>query len=355
MIKNIKMNIENKFFLREEQNGLTIYERKKYLYNFYEGIFIKNIQNEVVPLNAEEFSKYILEKKDKISLNIDSKYPFNINWLIEDKCNLDCIYCFADDKFYIKKDENILATAHHIMELNPLTVGLSGGEPTLNPLLPKILKLFCGKVAITIDTNGTTKNIIDLIPLLKSAHAMVRITIDTVDNELLNKLRPPKAMPINGFNQVGILKKNIKALIDADINVMVHTVLTRENIDKMADVAEALIQLGIKRWHLYGVNYCEKCKDYFEEIRVYKEEVIKNKDFLLKHYGDKMIITHSIEEDYSANAVILVDSNGKFFVDTIINGIRYIGKNPESPNIDEVLECLDYKRHKEGYLSVNDK
>jgi len=349
-MENIKHSIENRFFIREEKNGITVYERSSNLFNFYEGITWNDVVNSGVS-NADDFEDFLESISDRISINIDSKYPFNINWLIEDKCNLDCIYCFADDKFYLDRDRDSISTAKSILRLNSLTVGITGGEPTLNPDIDKIIEMFAGKIAITIDTNGTTPKIIKLIPLLKKANVMVRITIDTVDNDLLNKLRPPKHMPEGGYDQVGILTKNIKALVDAGVPVMVHTVLTKLNINKTEDIAETLIDIGVKRWHLYGVNYAEKCKHFFEKIKVTKKEVSDNKELLLSKYGDEINITHSLEDDFSANAVVLINSNGEFFVDTITDGIRYIGQNPKKPTIEELAEYLNYDRHADCYLT----
>lgn len=349
-MSSIKHSIENKFFIREERNGITVYERASNLFNFYEGVTWEDVINAEVS-NAEDFKRFLDGVADKISTNIDSRYPFNINWLIEDKCNLDCIYCFADDKFNLDRDRDAISTAKSILKLNSLTVGITGGEPTLNPDIDKIIEMFAGKIAITIDTNGTTPKIIQLIPLLKKANVMVRITIDTVDNDLLNKLRPPKHMPAGGYDQVGILKRNIKALVDAGIPIMVHTVLTKLNINKTENIAETLIGLGVKRWHLYGVNYSEKCKHFFDKIKVSKSEVSANKDLLLKKYGNHINITHSLEDDFSANAVVLVNSNGQFFVDTITEGIRYVGSNPKKPTIDDLSKLLNYDRHVDCYLT----
>lgn len=84
-------------------------------------------------LEKNKFEKFLEENKNAISSNVKVKYPFRINWLVSDVCNLDCIYCCANNKMNPAKldGELLKKTAKHMLTLSPLTVGLTGGEPTL--------------------------------------------------------------------------------------------------------------------------------------------------------------------------------------------------------------------------------
>lgn len=123
------LTTEKKYFIREEFNGITVYNIETNNYKFYENVYLKDIRN---IKHAHEFENFLKDKKP--SLNVKSNgYPVQINWLIEDKCNLDCIYCFASDKLYLERNrEELIATAQSILNLKPLVVCLTGGEPYNN-------------------------------------------------------------------------------------------------------------------------------------------------------------------------------------------------------------------------------
>lgn len=95
---------------------------------------------------------------------------FNFSIFVDDACNADCPFCVAhvryahknmaykkpritDDKEYLKRLEEVL---DYIRQFNP-SVSLTGGEPTLSPLIVKIIELI-DKYKFrkrTITTNGT--------------------------------------------------------------------------------------------------------------------------------------------------------------------------------------------------------
>ena len=55
-----------------------------------------------------------------------------------------------------------------------------------------------------------------------------------------------------------------------------------------------------------------------------------------------------------ANSVLLIDSKGRFYLDSIFNGINYIGHNPKKPTLDEIKDSIDIELHHLGYLWVDD-
>ena len=71
-MSNIKHSIENKFFIREEKNGITVYERASNLFNFYEGVTWNDVIDAGV-LNAEDFEYFLNNICERISTNIDGR------------------------------------------------------------------------------------------------------------------------------------------------------------------------------------------------------------------------------------------------------------------------------------------
>lgn len=331
-----------KYTIREENNGITVHNNINHMYFFYEGLRKSDIKG-----NIDEFLE---NNKDKLTKNIDAIYPFYVGWQVSGICNLDCVYCFADNSIHSKNTDDILETVNNILEVNPLVVGLSGGEPTLNSRLPEVIQAFAGKCALILNTNGTTNLLGKAVPDLKQANVLVRLTVDGLNNDLLNKVRPPVKMPVNGFDQVTKIKSNIKLLIDYKVPLVIHTVITKYNIDYLEETAHQLIGLGVKNWHFYLVEKCYKCKDIFDDIMVPYEDMKKHCDDLITKFGDKLHITYPTSSSGKPrdNAILLVNSQGEFYVDAHGKNPEIIGKNP---SIQEIHKHLDYPFHTKCYIA----
>ena len=345
------------YLLRNEQNGLTVYDRREHLYYFYEGVCIGDLAGGTVPPEPY-IRRFMAENKDRLTKNVRSDSPFSICWLISGNCNLDCVYCFAEDKMRAEAaaapDE--MATARHLLSLNPLSISLTGGEPTLNPRLEEVLRFFRGKAGTVLDTNGTTPQLEKLIPALKEAGTAVRLTVDILDDAILNRVRPRRGAGSRGAEgtavpQCEILRRNIRALTEAGIPTVIHTVLTRYNIGRLDATAEELAGMGVKRWHFYAVNYSEKCSAFYDSIKVSRQEACAYTDTLIERYGERLKITCPRNDiGNRERAVLMVDSRGRFLVDTIYSGCLSLGKNPCFPEKEEVLAGLDFELHKQAYL-----
>lgn len=367
------LNVDNIFTLRNEENGITIHKRAEHLFLFYEGVFIENLEEDICRSGADAVRRFMVGNEYLLSKNVQSDNPFVICWMISGTCNLDCIYCFAENKMFETRRKGRTAdaceralcdemeTAEHLLSLNPLCIGLTGGEPTLSPKLGDVLRFFKGKVSTILDTNGTTPQLKKLIPVLKDTNTTVRLTVDILNDEILCKVRPSSGQRcssgsgitdvLSSFSQSGILADNIKALIDADVPLVIHSVLTGYNIGRLDDTAERLIQLGVKRWHFYPVNYSEKCRTVFEEIKVSRQEACEYADSLAARYGDKLTITCPRNEvGFRECSVLVVDSYGRFCVDTIKHGCVFLGNDSTHPTKKEILSKLDIELHKQGYL-----
>ena len=341
--------VENKYFIREELNGITIYDRIFHNFVFYEGLTIADIDKYN---NIKELEEYLDKNKDKKTQNIKSKYPFYIGWQLSGNCNLDCIYCFAEDTLHNPNSEDIMVTSKEILKLHPLSVGLSGGEPTLEPRLIDIMKLFKDKTTCVINTNGTTIQFEKLIPTIKETGTFVRLTIDSTDNEMLNTLRPPRQMPPGGYDQISMIRKNVKLMIDNDIPFLIHTVMTKPNMKTIEKTAHDLIEMGVKRWHLYKVDFSNKCKDFYDDIKVTTEEMQKNHDNLVSKFGDKINITSALVEAVKnrQRCILLIDSRGNFFIKNENYYPTFIGKDPQHPTYEEVMSNLNFENHIKCYV-----
>lgn len=332
----IRGKINNNTYYRQEANGITLYHLKENKFTFYEGIFLDS-RNKITTI---DYSNLVP------SVHLDLQKPLCVCCLVENSCNLDCIYCFGDDKMYNEKSRLSVEQLYQpLIEMAPLQISLGGGEPTLNPRLAEIIEYIAKhEIAIIMDTNGTTDTLSKFIPILKNNNVLTRVSVDSLDDTVITHIRPYKFKS----NQSAAKKilHNIDMLLENGVDVSIQTVLTKFNIDSILDIAEMLVSKKITRWHIAGVKYSEKCKDIYSLIQV-SNDIVNNNIEKLKPYFEKIYITHSFEKDFGSNARLLLDVNGEFLTDSVINGLSYIGTQP---SISQLYKYLDKAGHIRRYL-----
>ena len=346
-------NFDNKIFLREEKNGLTMYNSLTHSFHFYKDLTISILNNSSGNTFSEDkLNLFLSEYESQKNYDIEFTRPFALCWFIENNCNLDCVYCFADDKMNLKYDKSkYMDTINSIIEIEPLVISLTGGEPTLSPFLNKILHAINGKARIVLDTNGSTNNWDALIPILYESNTLVRISIDSFSNQTLSLVRP---MRNNNIEQIELIKKSIKKLLNENISLSVHTVVSQYNINEIESIANYLLDIGITRWHWFGVNYSEKCKIIYDKIKVNDDILCEKYLYLKDKLINKIQLTYTpILYHLGAKERLQVNASGDFFVDSIINGINFIGENPKKPTIGEICKELNVERHIDHYLKLN--
>lgn len=289
-----------------------------------------------------EYSFDCIDENNQIKKIIS---PISICWMIENACNLDCIYCFAQHKNLNNSALDYKTIINNILKFNPVTLILTGGEPTLNKDLKKILTYINDKTITIIDSNGTYLSFEEMIPYLNNS--VVRFSIDSVNTKVIEKVRPSKVLN-DTSNQIIKIKNNIHELIANNIPVIIQTVVTKYNKDELDEIHDFLIANNIKRWYISAVKYCEKCKDSYMDIGLSEEEIMIVNNKIIS-FND-INATFSLEEDAGAKARLFVEKSGKFFVDTILNGIEYVGKDPYSPSLDEIYDKLDCSKHYDLYI-----
>lgn len=313
-------------------------KNKKNLY-----IKIKNdIQIAYDSIDGEYYYQKNCENKD-----IKNKLsPISVCWLIENSCNLNCIYCFSEQKNSNPKSD-YKQIANNILKLEPLTIILTGGEPTLNKDISKIIECIGDRAFIIIDSNGTTNCWDNIIPKLKNS--LVRFSIDSLKCDIIKIVRPCKVID-STKSQINTITTNIKKLKENNIPIIIQTVMTKYNIEELEDIYNYLLDLGIKRWYISAVKYSEKCKNNYNSICLHDEELEKVKQKIDTFNTDKINITFSLEKDAGARARLFVEQSGMFFVDTITDGISYLGNNP---SIEDVQKELDIEKHYNLYIKKN--
>ena len=335
----------NNVYLRQEKNGVTIYDLERDIYLFFENItidYFKDIST------SENVYKVLKANNYKCSYYIDYQYPLKINWMITNKCNLDCIYCLASDKM-INKENNInhLEIAKHILSFKPITINISGGEPTIDSNLIMILDYLTDKTSVVLDSNGSIPIDNNLLNAIKKANASVRISIDSIDEKINKVVRPSK----NNNNYLDVVINNIKLLLKENIKVSIHTVLTNINYSNISDLGKIINELGIKYWHLYGLINMGRAKESYSSLCLEYDKHLQIKKQLEKQFKDMKISLSLPNKKSKQTRALMVDADGRFYVECAGEKPIYISKDNKKVGLDEINKILNIDSYIKSYLS----
>lgn len=232
-------------------------------------------------------------------------------WWITEKCNEGCIYCFRslDSINKFNEDEHMLILKR-IIGYGTEQITWSGGEALLVPHVTKLMK-YAKEHGIynKLTTNGkllTSEKIKDLKPYID----LVALSIDSFNDDTNQSIG-------RGKEHRSIVIDRIKNLIDSGILVDINTVVVRQNINDLIEMAEFLKDNPINgKWKLMT----------FFPIR---ESALKNKDRL--EVDDKLFleIVKKLKEDYpSINIVHMMnDQIQQQYPGVRANGDLLITKN----------------------------
>lgn len=339
-----RLQFENSLFLREEANGTTVHEVESNTHKFLQGVTIDTFD----ALDSREHAANMLaqlEKEGHRSRDIELTRPFRVNWLGSLACNLVCVYCYAEDKMdQGRATEPLIFDA--IDELSPLVVGITGGEPLMSPFLTDAVNKFSGNYGLILDTNGTIRPRQELLEALKDANATVRVTIDATQKNLLNMLRPSRSS--HEYDPQKIFD-TIKSLGEAGINTAVHSVMTSQNVDHLSEVGDKLVDMGVRYWQVYPVEYTQKYRASYPFLRVEESQIQNARNDLTKAYEDSIDIrVYDQKEATDGSSIVMIENNGDILLDRIDDGVERI--KPGNDLLARVMSKINAQQHADDYL-----
>lgn len=319
-----------------------------------------NIGNDKYKSTIFEVVKWLPSKESFSNIDeLPNEQPIVVNWLISNRCNCNCTYCYAGD--VIGKEfraADVTNIAKEILEMNPLAIVLSGGEPLLEESkLKNILHTIGDKTGVLLDTNGLIYPQ-SIISLLKKYNVVVRISLDSFSNKLNSRIRPQRDKRYDASSLTTIVE-NIQQYRKAGIPVLVHTVLSTMNKKHIEDMAIKLPLLDINGWRIFHVvrpNDNAK-KDSFDKLMKYGkiksiEDAEKNiqkeitrfeRSFQSNSLFHIQIIRGSTTK---RNSVILVMPDGRLMTEGMFKS--------EKTEIDKysIYKKVDLRSHYERYLGL---
>ena len=170
-------------------------------------------------------------------MNIDK--PARLIVELTDRCNLNCIHCFANKHDHDLPYEKWIDIFQKSIDENISSISITGGEPLLYLDLFKILDNIDSKsTKITLDSNGLLiddKN----IALLKKHFKLVRISIYGTNADDSKKITN-----VNNYDYKKVINA-IKLLSDNDVKIQINIPLFKENVINMDRIIDDLSNYNI--------------------------------------------------------------------------------------------------------------
>lgn len=322
---------------------------------------IAEIKNHIeigINKNRDSFniSHYLPSNESFLKSNELPPYPIVINWLLSNKCNCKCVYCYADDVIDKEFEHPFIPdVAKRILDLNPLAVVISGGEPMLEKeKLIEAIESLGNHVGIIIDTNGLIWDD-DIVNLLQKYNAVIRVSLDDIREKINSKVRIVRDKK-KRKGALSAIATNIYGYRKNNIPVLIHTVVTSHNKKALFDLAEKLPKLGVNGWRIFNVikpndkddATFDKALNYRRDGK-YEDQIddIKSKvaDFKSKHLSKSEFSIEIIPtNDSSKNSVVLVLPDGKIVTELLFE------QQKKEISEDSLFSNVNLWGHYERYL-----
>lgn len=205
--------------------------------------------------------------------------PFWYDLRISNNCNLACQTCDSQSSSTIAKENNI-ENPHLSFEpdldinSDSIKIYMAGGEPFLIKKFVSILEKIKNKnCEVVVNTNATILTKTFLNELTKFATVSFTVSVDGYG--LLNE-------KIRKYSVWSIVEKNIDTLISMGFRIDINTVVQKDNINLLCELAEYINNKDIKRWTLTELSGAEEHslknakidKIHIEKLLTY--DIVKN-------------------------------------------------------------------------------
>lgn len=166
--------------------------------------------------------------------------PSTVNWNYTYKCNLNCLHCYSRTRTDIidLSLEDKIKVANNLIDSKVFLVNLGGGEPIFIPDCYEIINLLTNNnIYVTLSTNGSAITTETLKKLKDVNINALCISLDNIEPEKHNKIRGLESSFDDAINAIKLAVKN-------NIDVIISTVITTQNIEVLDKIVEFTIALG---------------------------------------------------------------------------------------------------------------
>ncbi len=249
----------------------------------------------------------------------------SVNFHLWKPCNMSCKFCFATFQDFGREilpkghlaPEDCMVVVEALAEAGFEKINFAGGEPTLCPWLPDLLRR-ARELALTtsVVTNGSciTPEWLDRVD---GCLDWAAVSIDTLDPVKLQSLgRTTRNGPLSEIDYLRI----VEFLKEGGVRLKVNTVVTRQNCDE--DLGGFVSRARPERWKLFQALPVGGQNDgQVDNLLIAREEF--DRYVARNRYVESLGITVVPEgNELMTGSYVMVDPAGRFF-DNVSGAHRY--------------------------------
>lgn len=236
-----------------------------------------------------------------------------INFHLTEKCNYQCVYCFAKfkDEFELglddwKKAVDRIQSYFINHSIQNGRINLAGGEPLLIKFLDELIDYIASKgIKVSIITNGSMLTRAKLYRWSGKVD-MLGVSIDSLNKETNIKIGRHQSEKMIDINQITGLLSYASEL---GIKIKVNTVVSKLNINE--DLSYLYKSIQFDRIKLLQIRINENCNESASHLEITKDEYHR--------YTSKVKSTPKViiePEDDIESSYVIIDPQGNMIANS---------------------------------------
>lgn len=216
--------------------------------------------------------------------------PHIVAWNLTARCNLACSHCYIAAGPWVKTDTDIRLDefqrmADEVLALSPGAMFvLTGGEPLIRRDLEDIAAYSVSKGAtVVVGTNGTGLTEKRIASLKKAGVTGFAVSIDSLESDVHDDFR-------HGDGALKHTLASIDRLVEAELDFIVQTTITRENFHELEDMVAFSAEKGAVSFNLYFLVETGRGTEMKELSPKMNDDALRRLALLQKEYRGRIMI-----------------------------------------------------------------
>lgn len=206
---------------------------------------------------------------------------------LTNKCMNNCLFCSSESS----KNDNtklnfseVISIIDSALDIKTDTISISGGEPLLYPyLLPVLIYAKKNGLKINMYTSGVF-NYNFVTDYMFNQCDKVIFDIPSWNSEIYNYL--------TDSTNYDVFKQNLITSLSSHNNIEAHIVPNKHNYLSLDNMAETLLNLGLKKVSILRMVYQGRAEQNKDELYIDNNIIVGKINKLVQKYGDFVRIGH---------------------------------------------------------------